>query len=289
MIPNSPSGWLSFSSRYLFCGRETAGALPISGGGLGTNPPPSGVWMIPLEPMDAEIARQRKAQQEHLAQSAVQAKQNVRTLLEKFDRNRNGVIDLEEREDALDDPDFIRAELRAMDTNHDGWLEAPELAYFDANQNKILDPKEQAGIDLAEHFLAEEILNQFDGARKGWLQRNEYDRMVESTLHVNDNVDFDLIFAHADANHDGHVDLDEIEYLLKVHTKRTLRMQRQQQSFRVRPMAVGAPLPDEEQIFKADVESYWENPGGNFGRPGFQRPPMGGGFFPGQMPNNPSP
>ncbi len=75
-------------------------------------------------------------------------------LLTKYDHNHNGVIDLPEREEALDDPDFIEAELDMIDTNHNGRLDAPELAYFDANQNKILDPKEQAGIDIAQRLLA---------------------------------------------------------------------------------------------------------------------------------------
>ena len=67
------------------------------------------------------------------------------------------MIDPDEKESALDDPAFIESELDIIDGNHNGWLDAVEFGYFDANKNRILKTKEQAGVDIAQHRLVERL------------------------------------------------------------------------------------------------------------------------------------
>ena len=273
MLPDTPSTWLLFSSNFLFCGQETFIALPQGGGDPRIAESKTGVWMISAEQMNAEIARQRTAQREQQAQSEVLAKQTVKSLLEKYDLNHNGVLDENEREEALDDPAFIKTQLDAMDTNHNGWLEASELTWFDANQNKILDPKEQAGINLAVWSLAESLLKQFGQTGNDWLTMSEYNNMIDATLHINGIAGFNFQFVRVDANHDGHIDLEELQSLLRMHLHLDLKTPRGMHGpIFADPMGMpGQLFVESSQRFKGEVEAYWQNPGGRF-----NHPPMSG-------------
>lgn len=277
MRPNLPSGWLLFSTNYLFCGRETSDAIPSGGGDPRISEPKTGVWMISLEQIDTEIARQKKAQQEQQIQSNAQAKQAAQTLLEKYDRTHSGVIDPDERETALDDPALIESELDLIDTNHNGWLEAAELVYFDANQNKLLDPKEQAGIGITRQLLVEKLFKQFDQSGNGWLRMPEYNEMIESSLHLNANAEFNLQFVHADSNHDNRVSREELEKLLQDHMEMGLGRQGMRRPGVYNPMYDGVrQTSDAGERFKTAVESYWQNPGEAATRPPFfNQIPMG--------------
>jgi hypothetical protein len=115
MLPFVSSAWVLCDSNYLFCGRETVNAISMGGGSLSSNQPQNGVWMIPLEPIDAEIARQRQplnaAQQIAQAKAAEEEKpdnERRRTFLMKYDRNHNGTIDEDERDAAQDDPYYLK-------------------------------------------------------------------------------------------------------------------------------------------------------------------------------------
>jgi hypothetical protein len=271
MAPSTPPGWLLFSPKSLFLGQETPDAIPRGGGDPRNLEPRAGVWMVSQEQMDAEIARQRTAQLAEAAQTATSAEQATKNLLAKYDLNHNGVIDPDERENALDDPAYIKASLDEIDTNHNGWLDPSELAWFDANQNKNFDSKEQAGVELAQKFLAEKLLNQFDPAGNGWLSAREYNQMIESTLQLNPNIEFDLQFPHVDSNHDNHLDLAELENLMQQHLETELQS-RVTRGPIMHYMGMGAgPSAESRQRFKTAVEAYWQNPDGRI-----NRPPMGG-------------
>lgn len=273
MIPGTSSAWLEFSSNSIFCAQETPGALPRGGGDPRVIEPKTGVWLLPLAAVDAEIARQKLAQRERQTQSELSSQQCAQALLVKYDRNHDGVIDLDERENALDDPAFIQSELAAIDANHNGWLDADELAWFDANQNKILEAKEQAGIALAQRLLAEKLMDDFGRAGDGGLLMREYNTLIQSTLGVKASDVFELQFAHADENHDGHVDAAELEHLLQRHTTGEIR--RRQMSSPMFSRQRPHPQPaDAGQGFKSDVESYWQPAAGAGHQPSsFRMPP----------------
>ena len=284
MLPNLPSAWFLFSSNYLVCGRETFDAIHSGGGDARISQPKTGIWMISLEQIDLEIARQKKAQQEQQAQSDAQAKQAAQTRLEKYDRNHNGIFDPDEREAALDNPAFIESELDGIDANHNGWLDAAELVYFDANQNRILEPKEQAGMEIAQHLLAQRLLKKSDANGDGWLDRREFNELVQARMDTSTPSRPGFSSPFPDENHDGHVDLGELETFLKQQTRSDLRSRRMPGADPFNQTRMDASQPvDPRQLFKEAVEFYWQNSGGKINRPAFiNRIPMGTGFVPNQ-------
>lgn len=263
MLLNRPSHWLLLSTNNLICGREVPGAFPSNARDPRFHEPQTGIWMIPLASIDAEIARQEAAQRQQMAQTEALAKQTAQLLFEKYDRNHNGVLDENEREEALDDPAYIKTQLDAIDANHNGWLDLDELVWFDANHNKTLDPKESAGIQLALQFLAENLLDQFDQSGNGRLTMPEYENMVRNTLRAYVNSQFDFLFQRADANHDNHLDREELKNLLGLYLETELKA-------RVMPGVVfggamgipGQRSVEFEPALKQDVEAYWRHPDG---------------------------
>ena len=92
-----------------------------------------GIWAIAISEVETAVAEQkqalslaRMAQEKQQATAAEEQQRKVleqrqKDLLAKYDLNHNGVIDPEEREEALDDPAFIESELDVIDANHN-WV-----------------------------------------------------------------------------------------------------------------------------------------------------------------------
>jgi Ca2+-binding EF-hand superfamily protein len=222
-----------------------------------------GIWVIPISEIKAAIDVQEQAllakkRLEDEARRQLQAK-----LLAKYDRNNNGVIDPDEKEEALDDPVFIESELDLIDANQNGWLDANELAYFDANQNKILEPKEQAGIDVAQHLLAERLLKKFDANDDGVLGRSEFNELWQSgNFSPNTAAVRNMSGPFPDENHDGKIDLAELEAFLKQQTRGGMRLRGTANIALMNQVPSDPSKPiDASQMFKLSVESYWKTSG----------------------------
>jgi Ca2+-binding EF-hand superfamily protein len=309
-----------------------------------------GFFTIPVSEIEANIAAQKqtfiaKKHEEDEAKRQLQEK-----VLARYDHNHNGVIDAEEKEEALDDPDFIESELGEIDTNQNGWLDAEELVWFDANTNKTLEPKEQAGIEITQHLLAERLLKQFDANGDGLLDRTEFNNLQYSVIgtskprwelqfvdtnhdgHLDlgeletflqqqtrsglpsrpmrdllaerllkqfdangdgllDRTEFNNLqdsvigtsesrweLQFVDINHDGHLDLRELETFLQQQTRSGPPSRPMQGSVVLNQMRTNPNQPvDPRQLFKATVESYWQNPVVVTNRPSFNRAPSVGG------------
>ena len=191
----------------------------------------------------------------------------------RCDRNHNGIIDPEEREEALDNPDFVESQLETIDANHDGRLDLEELVYFDANANKILDPKEEAGIDLAEHLFADRLLKNVDSNGDGFLDPSEFEELRQSG-HFGGHIpgaSFFSSFPMVDANHDGRIDLNELETLLKQQTYRGKRSLGPAGMAMFNQATSGKSAAEQQQWFKTQVETYWRDPGSFTNRPPFNR------------------
>ena len=273
-----PTVWMEATTNQLLFGLEQ----PKSGrfGTQQNRNCKAGVWMLSISRLEPAIEAQKKLQLAQTAQAASQAiaaaakaekdkEQIQKILLAKYDRNHNGSIDADEKGAALDDPAFIEAELDVMDANHNGWLDGDELAYFDANTNRILEPKEQAGMEIAQHMLAERLLKKFDENGDGLLDRSEFDDLVHDSL-KNDvrliqGINARIISVdHADRNHDRYIDQEELEAFLQQQSVKGFRS----------PGApgfnpIGRTPGQAVEMFKAAVESYWQNPGGVTNRPPF--------------------
>ena len=175
----------------------------------------------------------------------------------KYDLNHNGVIDPDEREAALGDPAFIESELDKIDANHDGWLEADELAYFDANHNGILDPNEQAGIEIAQHLLAVRLMKKFDAEGKGFLTHYEFDDLQQSCKGDNPGMPAPPFFGiHSSTQ----VSRQNIEDFLKQQTRKSLRLPGSLMAVEHEARTSNGAI-DEQQMFKLEVEYYWKNSG----------------------------
>jgi hypothetical protein len=88
-----------------------------------------------------------------------------------------------------------------------------------------------------------------------------------------------------DDNHDGHVDLEELETFLKQQTRSGLRSRRMPGAASFNQMRMDPNQPvDPRQMFKAAVESYWQNPGSVTNQPPFGNRIPGAGFVPNRTP-----
>jgi Ca2+-binding EF-hand superfamily protein len=270
IFPVLPPAWMLFGNDSLFFGLENPrNSIPAFNQadriGIGYK---TGIWLLPFSQIELAIAGQKQTQLEQMAREAAEkaaAKEKAqKAILSKYDYNHNGIIDPHEKEEALDDPAFIESELDVIDANHNGWLDAAELGYFDANQNKILEPKEQAGIDIAQHLFAERLLKKFDANGDGLLDRPEFNNLFQLSFAVNTQPMNAFLALFPDDNQDGKIDLGELEAFLKQQTRKGLRSHGIPGAVLFNQMRTNINQPvDPRQMFKAAVEFYWQNPGGN--------------------------
>lgn len=222
------------------------------------HPDTLGIWKISRQQLEAEIAGRKQSQEAQASQKVQAEKHADQVLIEKYDQDHNGVIDGLERENAIDDPEFIRSQLNVIDANRNGWLEARELIWFDANEDKILAPKEAASIDIACHLFAKKLMEQFDLSGKEWLNEREYTDLAQRTLHVGSVMPMDIKFQSIDQNHNQHVELGELEHLIQRHFMGELFKAQARQPGE-RPFAGRV---DPAQRLKTLVENYWQHPVG---------------------------
>lgn len=238
----APDWLLPVGTNWLFCGNAT------------------GVWVLPLSRLDSAINEQRQIALGQKTQAAVAIKQGQQDLLAKYDLNHNGVIDPDEKEAALDDPAFIESQLDVIDANHNGRLDLAELAYFDANHNQILEPKEEAGIGIALHLLAKQDLDKFDTSGAGALDEQDFEHLFRSNPANPFNIN--VVFRRTDENHDGKIELDELESCLKHLLRQQLHPAGISSAFLMNQLQTGAnPAAAAQQAFKLEVEYFWRNPG----------------------------
>ncbi len=234
--------WMECSKDYVFVGHSTV----------------RGVWALPKSEIQAEIDRQvreRRAEVHHEVQARqVESENKEKAFLTKFDLNRDGRIEPEEKESALSDAAFLEFKFDEIDTNHNWQLDAVELRYFDANTNGILDAREEAGIHAMQRVLAARILEKFDQNKDGQLDGNEFvtffgrgpDTMA--ALHTFQNW-------HADS------EIERIAHFLEIVTEDQVTSRPPSGShilapFRS-PLSYGHGDPTDTRSLKQKVEWYW--------------------------------
>lgn len=215
----------------------------------------AGIWVTPLSEIDTAIAPLKKSQLDQTVKDQTIAELVQKRFLAKYDLNHNGVIDADEKGAALIDPTFIETALDAIDSNHNGVLDPEELAFFDANTNKTLDPNEQAGIFLAQTALAAKDLKEFDANGDGFLDTIEFAKFItKNGLGV--LPDQDPLFFRYSHNPKG-LDANGLEEFLKHQTFMELRA-------KILPGPMGhlpsAPTPDKYMSLTAAINAYWQNP-----------------------------
>jgi Ca2+-binding EF-hand superfamily protein len=220
--------WMHFSEDTLYLGESDVPA----------------VWAVPLANVQAALAAVKAGAAAQKAALAIVPKK----FLEKYDLNHNGLLDPEEKEAALEDPAFIEAQLDLIDTNHNERLDLGELFYFDANQDKILEPREAVGLQIAQKLLAQKALLAFDQNGDGVLNPGEFRSFNEAgggALNY---------FPEWDKNRDGKIDAAELEACMNGALLRQLM-------FHNHLMLPGHGRSfDQPPSLKDEIEAYWRNP-----------------------------
>ena len=176
---NTPLAWLHFERDSLFIGQPD---LP-------------GIWKLPITEIEAAFAQQKQIQLAQKARQDAQAKaaaeqsqlaeaqarkellarqaQSQKELLAKYDRNHNGVIDPDEKEAVIDDPQYLECALPFIVNNTNGLLDADALRFFDANNNGMLDSREQNAIDTTVFLLAKRLVAKLNPSADSRINRND--------------------------------------------------------------------------------------------------------------------
>jgi len=160
-------------------------------------------------------------------------------ILEKYDLNRNGVLDPEEREAWQKDRDALLQQLRdkmaaqraailqQYDTNHNGVLDPDEqealqpdrkakleqlrakiLEKYDVNKNGILDPEEREALEKDRARL--QALHEKMQARRGTLSLEERTQRQTAGREAVKQLKAQIL-EHFDTNKNGILDPDEKE------------------------------------------------------------------------------
>jgi Ca2+-binding EF-hand superfamily protein len=218
---------------------------------------------MPRSEVDELIGQERRRRSEENLRQIAKVDSGKEALLAKYDVNHNGAFDPAEKAEAIDDPAFLELELKTIDTDQNGRLEASELDYFDSNNNGILDSKEQAGIAVVQRLLANKMVEEFDTDKDRMLDRVEFAALPGNTPNVGFSTRNDLI--QFDSNHDGKLDLDELTSFLMQQTRRSLIAPGSPRALPERGGMRGAAGQEASFWLKSDVEAYWKRhgPSGN--------------------------
>ncbi len=213
-----------------------------------------GVWMLPLSDLAPAIEAEKKRQAAEIA-AAQQAKKDIAS---KYDSNHDGTLQPEEKQRAIGDADFLERNIETIEANHNGRLDAEELAYFDANKDKLLEPEEKAGIDIVQHLLAVRTMAKLDVNKDGRLDMREFPRWERSLPRKPGSIPPPVMM-----NEVGDLSPQSLEALLKEVTEKSIMMNTRR----------GHPVPQMQQLndpsfrydpvvrFKIYLENYWSNPG----------------------------
>ncbi len=261
-----PSTWITFSTHYLIFGLEVPrSAMPLpENQRLGTGFKP-GIWLLPVSEIESGIAAQKQAQQDQLARDKAAEAKAFEDVLAKYDKNHKGVLDPEEKEEALADPAYIESQLDSIDTNHNGMLDPGEIAFFDANNNKILDPNEEAGIEIAQSLLAGRLMKKFDADGDGILEPSEFDNL-QASLKIDKRFLAPFLpgaLLPAAENANGAMDIKKLTGFLKQQTGRELRQTGIPPRVLFQLMTANgnqSRLFDQQKYFKVELEYYWQHP-----------------------------
>jgi len=234
----NPNTWMRFVGDNVYIGQDYT----------------LGCWVLPVAKLEAALADATGVQLAKTRQDEEARRQWQARMTAQFGPATNPDLDPVKKAAAMDDPDFIAWELDNIDTNHNGWLDLGEFAWFDANHNQILDPKEQAGMEIAQHLLAERLFKQFDEWGDGLLDQDQFRALIHAA-----GIQRELALR---SMYVEHVDLPGVESLLNQQSRLALRIREIPGMGYPGPAQLNGGIAiDARQQFKTAVEAYWQNPG----------------------------
>ncbi|KAL3314535.1 Calbindin [Cichlidogyrus casuarinus] len=155
----------------------------------------------------------------------------------KFDSDHSGFIEANELRDFLNDllPNesadrldyYVKTMLELFDSNKDGKLQLSEMArLLPVKSNFLSQPLFRRASSISE-WQVEKILKTFDTEGKGKMSSDELDAFIKDLLDLT-REEYDVskveslkkkIFLQWDTNQDGFIDLDELRQLFKQQRK----------------------------------------------------------------------
>ena len=133
-------------------------------------------------------------------QKQPQARQKVQKILQKFDRNSDGVLDAAELEAMV----MFKHQKRHKMKKH-------MKKRFDTNGNGQLEPAERQAMQAAKQQRKAQILQQFDRNGNGQLEPGEKQAAKQSMMTTRVNKRFDRMLSRHDANQDGALSWNEVQ------------------------------------------------------------------------------
>jgi hypothetical protein len=132
-----------------------------------------GFWIISQSRLEAAITEARSQQQRQAEKVAEIRSAAWEKLKLAYDHDGSGAITGLEFQEAMIDPLFLEYHLPVIDSNHDGFLEAAELTYFDADGDGKLAAREEQAINLAFELLVAELIFDLDANQDGVIDFGE--------------------------------------------------------------------------------------------------------------------
>ena len=243
----TPLAWLHFEGNSLFIGQpDFIGQADASG-----------IWKLPITEIEAAFAQQRQIALAAKAQQAAQAKAAVdqvkNELLAKYDRNHNGIIDPDEKEAAIADPQFLELNLPIIVTDTNGLLDAKALRFFDANNNGVLDSPEQNAIDTTISLLAKKLVAKSSPDADGRISPDTLPKELSAPSRPRP-VGLPG-FAGMNANAQKKIEEKDVETMMRAYLSRSFRIDGK--AVVAAPTMVPGGTADPKAIIKARVEEYW--------------------------------
>jgi hypothetical protein len=232
--------WMHFENQTLYLGQADT----------------PGLWAIPVSELEAAIAGQKQVLLDRRVHIFQAAKQSLQEVMAKYDRNHNGVIDPDEKAEALGDPAFLETQLDAIDANHNGWLDPEELSWFHAGTNAMLAPGEQNAIEQTLTLMAAKLFSRGDDNGDGFLDQAE---LADLLSDLGDHSGYASVqFSFSSGDHNGRLDAEGLRSFMRQRLTRQMAPFPQQRGVMMRALRSRTNGPvDQRAIFKLTLENYW--------------------------------
>ena len=132
-----------------------------------------GFWFVPRPQLDAAINPRLAALRTAKAAIEGPIQERQKQLLAAYDKNRNGVLDPDEKQTMIFDSKYLRQNWPAIDANKNRLIDLSELDFFDADGNGLASDKEMEAIDKMLEIEVDDLFKEFDKNKDGGLSDDE--------------------------------------------------------------------------------------------------------------------
>ena len=231
----------------------------------------SGFWLISNDELQAFVSRHESERKAEFEREQIRRNAVRRELFAVFDKDNNGLLNSAEKEAAINDPRFLGLELPAIDADHNGFLEASELGFFNPNDNGVPEPNEYDAIQMTLTNLASRLLAKLDRDGNGRLERGEFPpHLYDESFGIRRSSIFgptDFKFANPGGN-DSSIDQETLTRAFRQYLLRDLR-RGIGPGFPAGSTAPGLPVQSVNpatDVLPSFIEEFWRRQNGAGGK-----------------------